>query len=88
MRALNLFSVETEILNTLLQKLICKSIVTNTSRKQRGSSIKKITIIARDKRRPAKRYLRHEEAASFNEKNSFKLSAVENSTEISGHLRK
>lgn len=49
---------------------------------------KKITIIAGDKWRWAKRYLRHEEAAYFNEKNSFKLSAVENSTEISGHLRK
>lgn len=36
MEALDLFSEETEYLNTLLQKLICKSIVPNMFRKQRG----------------------------------------------------
>lgn len=78
-------SVETEFLNTLLQKLICKSIVANMFRKQRGSSIKKII---RRQVNTGKKALRHEEEAYCNEENGFKLSAAENSTEISGQLRK
>lgn len=88
MGALDLFSVETEILNTLLQKLFCESSVPNTSRKQRASSIKKNHHNFRRQVKTGKKYCRHEEAASRKEKNGFRLSAVENSTEISGQHRK
>lgn len=67
-------------------KLICKSIVPNMFRKQRGPSIKK--IIRRQVKTGKKKPFRHEEEAYCSEKNSFKLSAAENSTEISGQLRK
>lgn len=85
MEALDLFSVETEFLNTLLQKLICKSIVPNMFRKQRRSSIKKNHQETSEHKQKS---FRHEEEAYCNEKNGFKLSAAKNSTEISGQLRK
>lgn len=85
MEALDLFSVETEYLNTLLQKLICKSIVPNVFRKQRGIFYQK--KIHQETSEHRQKSLRHEEAYC-NEKNGFKLSAAENSTEISGQLRK
>lgn len=86
MEALDLFSEETEYLNTLLQKLICKSIVPNMFRKQRGIFYQKKKN-HQETSEHRQKSLRHEEAYC-NEKNSFKLSAAENSTEISGQLRK